>query len=234
MSAFVLTRPSGEPGPWVEAWVTSPSSRTLMVRAIGQDGPAGPCGRPQVQLTASETDSEVRVTARYSRILPGSGSCADVGYGPTPHPVQLEAPLGARHVVDASTGATRTLRDASRAATITTLPPGFTLVDLGHDLFAGPDAVRRSWKGPHGGFGSLVTQTVHPTPRLSGGRIVQVDGHRVRFHAHEDHPRDVYDLEWRLPSGTQVTASLHVAHGTWTLDRALSIVESIRPSTDRA
>lgn len=230
VAAGLLTRPwVGTAAPWVEAWVSSPASKVLMVRAAGQDGPAGQCGPPQVHFGLVESESVVRVEARYARILPGSGACADVGYGPTPHAVALRAPIGGRAVVDASTGEERPLLVASAEATIRDLPPGYKTYDIGHDTIDGAELVRRHWRGP-GGFVLLTTQT-GTTKRLLGHQeVVRYDGKSVRFHIHEDIPRDVYYLEWRMASGTQANVDLHLPHGTWAPAEALTVV---RRTTDR-
>jgi hypothetical protein len=175
-----------------------------------------------------ESESTVRVEARYARILPGPGACADVGYGPTPHVVTLRAPIGDRAVVDASTGEDRPFLVASTAATIRDLPPGYETYDIAHDTIDGAEIVRRQWRGP-GGFVLLTTQTSTTKRLLYHQEVVRYDGKSVRFHAHEDEPRDVYYLEWRMASGTQANVDLHLRHGTWTPTQALTVV---RRTTD--
>ncbi len=229
-AGLLLWPAAGTAGAWVDAWVSSPASKVLMVRAVGQDGPAGQCGPPQVRLEVTETGSVVRVTARYARSLPGSGACADVGYGPTPHAVALREPLGERVVVDATTGKEQPLIVASTAATIRDLPPGFETYDIAHDTTDGADIIRRQWRGP-GGFVLLTTQTITTRRLLYHREVVRYDGTNVRFHVHEDEPRDVYYLEWRTPSGTQANVDLHLRHGTWTPEQALAVVRRTTDAT---
>ncbi len=40
---------------------------------------------------------------------------------------------------------------------------------------------------------------------------------------HEGHPRDVYYLQWHIPSGRQVNVDMHLTHGVWTRQQALEI-----------
>lgn len=201
-----------------------------MVRTVGQDGPAGQCGPPQVHFFVTENEAMVRVTARYARILPAAGACSDVGYGPSPHSVALREPLGDRAVVDATSGQQRPVLDASAAATITELPAGFKTYDLSRDTVDGADMVRRLWRGP-GGYVLLTTQTSSSRRLLYHREVVRYEGLDVRFHVHEDEPRDVYYLEWRMPSGTQANVDLHLPHETWTPAQALAVVQRTSDAT---
>ena len=133
-----------------------------------------------------------------------------------------------RRRVDASTGEERPLLVASTAATIRDLPPGYKTYDIARDTIDGAEMVRRQWRGP-GGFVLLTTQTSTAKRLLYHREVVRYDGKSVRFHVHEDEPRDVYYLEWRTASGAQANVDLHLRHGTWTPAQALAVV---RRTTD--
>lgn len=232
--------PQSKPGTWVSAWVTAPSSKTLEVRALGQDEITHECEPPQVRLTVTETPTEVSVSAREVRFvgalpivngLPyfGPTGCADVGFGPTPHAVELAAPLGERRVVDDATGVARPVLDLSKASTIAGLPADLVTTDLAIDSEHGRGApiIRRSWQGTGRGagqFAALVTSSTSGAPsRLSGGRQQRANGISLQMSGHEGHPRDVYYLQWHIPSGRQVNVDVHLTHGVWTRQQALEI-----------
>lgn len=153
VAVAVIGVPRSEPEAWESAWVTSLSSRTLMVRALGQDGIAGGCGPPQVRLTVSESATQVRVAARAVRFHGiGGASCADEGYGRTSHAVSLKSPLGDRPVVDATTGSEKAVLDAATAATIDGLPSSLVTTDLAMETHDdGVPTLRRTWRSARDG-----------------------------------------------------------------------------------
>jgi hypothetical protein len=243
--AVLLTGvPTSEPLPWVSGWVSSQDSRTLMVRAVALDSPAGQCGPPEARFTVRESSTEVRVAGRGVRLvggvpfvngLPyfGATGCTSVGYGPTSHAVTLAQPLGDRRVVDDTTGQAKEVLDAASATTIRDLPHRLVTTDLAIDDTTIPTVTRRSWTSTGPGvqeFVSLETAS-GPLNRLAGGETVDVDGTHVLFADVIGGKRDVYYLEWQLPSGDSATASIRLRSGVWSREQALDIIDQVREAT---
>lgn len=128
--------------PWADAVTPTADSTTLTIYADGDK--AGQCGLPIERVSVrQDADTVVVLVAGYARPLPPGMACAGVGHGPQPLTVDLAAPLGQRHLVDAYDQLTHPLLVGSTVATIPVAPAGYVEQPVQWDQQTGE--VTRSW-----------------------------------------------------------------------------------------
>jgi hypothetical protein len=126
--------------PWLQA-VSQPDGRSVSVYAIVDKTPGLACLEtlPVLKAVAVETDSSITIEvqaylpAGYQTPTPQPGTvsgCNAIGHHPVPLLVSLHDPIGARTLIDASTGQSRPTEPAVELPSLTRLPAGY--VDAGN------------------------------------------------------------------------------------------------------
>lgn len=155
--------------PWANAVTPTAHSTTLTIYADGDK--AGHCSLPiERVLVHQDAGTVVVLVAGYAQPLPTGTACAGVGHGPQPLTVDLRAPLGERHLVDAYDQVTHPLLIASTLPTLAGIPSGYEEEPVRWQDQTGQ--ARRTWMA--GGLRttsepvpqSMITLTRTPAARL--------------------------------------------------------------------
>lgn len=115
--------PYAGPVPWSDAVIASPGATWMMISAdIGQKL----CGYNEERVEVrQEADAVEVLVAGYAKPAPVGVACTADRRGPAPLAIRLQAPLGARHLVDAYDHVRHEVLVASTVATVSGVPSAY-------------------------------------------------------------------------------------------------------------
>ncbi len=224
--------PYDKPDVWRLASISSRGSKELTVFAVGsEDRGGGACGPPVIRTTAAESATEVRVlVAAYQQPSRDAMACPAIGYIASPHLLVLQQPLGERRLVEASTGATRSVLDGSRYPDVSQPPSSFGRPTLQRQQDR--QSVERVWSGSDGT--SLRLETMPPAAvREFGpyGRIVRqftIDGVPATIYQAPGGRYGQIAVQWTPNPKQTITLSLsNTPKRQWNADQAESVARSV-------